>query len=142
MAKRAGGRSRRGAAALLAATALMAVSLALRWGGIVPRSDAEPEPFQVEVLNGTGEPGLAREVTMQLRRIGIDVLLEGNAERFDFRESLLVDRRGDPELMRRLQRRLGVSRTIVQVKPDALVDVTLVVGHDREKLRLQPRGVR
>jgi hypothetical protein len=115
----------------------MAVSLALRWGRLIPREGREPEPFQVEVLNGAGEPGLAREVTMQLRRLGIDVLLEGNAERYDFPESILIDRRGNPDLLRRLQRRLGVRRTIVQVKPDALVDVTLVVGHDRERLRLQ-----
>jgi hypothetical protein len=123
--------------AALAVTVLMAVSLALRWGRLIPREGREPEPFQVEVLNGAGEPGLAREVTMQLRRLGIDVLLEGNAERYDFPESILIDRRGNPDLLRRLQRRLGVRRTIVQVKPDALVDVTLVVGHDRERLRLQ-----
>lgn len=136
--RRSGSGGRRAAAAILAVTAVMVLSLAMRWVRIPSRTGADPEPFQVEVLNGTGEPGVARDVTMQLRRIGIDVLLEGNAERFDFPESILVDRRGNPDLIRRLQRRLGVRNVVVQVQPGALVDATLVVGHDRERLRLQP----
>lgn len=138
MARRTGGGRRRAAAvAILAVTVLMAASLAVRWSGFAPGSAAESEPFQIEVRNGTGEPGLARDVTRRLRLMGIDVLLEGNAERFDFSESILVDRRGNPALMRRLQRRLGVRRVIVQVQQNSLVDATLVVGRDRETLRLQ-----
>lgn len=125
-------------AAVAAAAVLMALSLAVRWGGIAGGTGAAPESFSIQVLNGTGEAGLAHRVTMDLRRLGIDVLLEGNAERFDFAESVLVDRRGNEELMRRLQRRLGVRRVVVQVKQGSLVDVTLVVGRDRDRLRLRP----
>ena len=116
---------------------LMAISIAVRWSGIGGNFSAPEEPFQIEVLNGTGEPGVARDVTMKLRRMGIDVLIEGNAGLFDYRESVLVDRKGNPELMKKLSRRLGVSSIVTQIQERPLVDATLIVGWDREKLRLQ-----
>ena len=91
----------------------------------------------MEVLNGTGEPGIAIRTTMQLRMMGIDVKIEGNADRFDFRESMLIDRRGNPELMKSLSRRLGCRRVIQQIQERPEVDVTLIIGWDRDRLRLE-----
>ena len=116
---------------------LMGLSLAVRWSGIGRNLSIPETPFQIEVLNGTGEPGVAREVTMRLRKMGIDVLIEGNAERFDYRETVLVDRKGNPALMRKLSRRLGVGRVVTQIQERPRVDATLVIGWDRERLRLQ-----
>lgn len=116
---------------------LMGLSLAVRWSGIGRNLSVPEVPFQIEVLNGTGEPGMAREVTMRLRKMGIDVLIEGNAERFDYRESVLVDRKGNPALMRKLSRRLGVGRVVTQIQERPRVDATLVIGWDRERLRLR-----
>ena len=70
-------------------------------------------------------------------KMGVDVLIEGNAGRFDYRETILVDRKGNPELMKKLSKRLGVSRVIIQIQDKPRVDATLVVGWDRERLRLQ-----
>jgi hypothetical protein len=123
---------------IVLALILMAFSIAVRWSGIGRKLAVPEEPFQIEVLNGTGEPGVAREVTMRLRRMGIDVLIEGNAQRFDYRETILVDRKGNPELMKKLSRRLGVSRVITQIQERPRIDATLIVGWDRERLRLQP----
>lgn len=127
------------AAAVLIAVALllMAFSIAVRWSGIGKNLSVPEEPFQLEVLNGTGEAGVAREVTMKLRRMGIDVLIEGNAGHFDYRESVLVDRKGNPELMKKLSRRLGVTTVVTQIQERPRVDATLIVGWDRERLRLQ-----
>ena len=122
---------------VIVALLLMAFSVAVRWSGIGRNLSVPDDPFQIEVLNGTGEPGVARTVTMKLRRMGIDVLIEGNAERFDYRESVLVDRKGNPDLMKKLSRRLGVSRVITQIQEKPMVDATLVIGWDRERLRLQ-----
>jgi hypothetical protein len=122
---------------IVLALLLMAFSIAVRWSGIGRNLAVPEEPFQIEVLNGTGESGVAREVTMKLRRMGIDVLIEGNAQRFDYRETILVDRKGNPDLMKRLSRRLGVSRVITQIQERPRVDATLIVGWDRERLRLQ-----
>ena len=122
---------------IIVALLLMAFSIAVRWSGIGRNLSVPEDSFQIEVLNGTGEPGVAREVTMKLRRMGIDVLIEGNARNFDYRESVLVDRKGNPELMKKLSRRLGVSMIVTQIQEKPRVDVTLIVGWDRERLRLQ-----
>ena len=125
------------AVVMITALVLMALSITVRWSGIGRNLSIPEVPFQIEVLNGTGELGVAREVTMQLRKMGIDVLIEGNAGRFDYRETILVDRKGNPELMKKLSKRLGVSRVIIQIQDKPRVDATLVVGWDRERLRLQ-----
>jgi len=123
---------------IAAAVVLMGLSIAVRWSDMGKNLSVPEDPFQVEVLNGTGEAGVAREVTMKLRKMGIDVLIEGNAGRFDYRETVLVDRKGNPDLMKRLSRRLNVGRVITQVQEKPRVDATLVIGWDRERLRLQP----
>ena len=123
---------------IVLALLLMAFSIAVRWSGIGKNLSVPEDPFQIEVLNGTGEPGVAREVTMRLRSMGIDVLIEGNAQRFDYQQTVLVDRKGNPELMKKLSRRLGVSRVITQIQERPRVDATLIIGWDRERLRLQP----
>jgi hypothetical protein len=119
-------------AALL--VAVVGFSLAVRWLGFGTRfAGREEVPFQIEVLNGTREAGAAMEVAKELRRRQIDVLIIDNAERFDFRESLLVDRRGNPRLMRKLAKMLGCHTIIEQVPPAPLVDASYIVGYDRIK---------
>ena len=113
---------------------VMALSVYVRWAGVWTREEEVYEPFQMEVLNGTGEKGIAKEITTKLRRLGIDVLIERNAERFDFRETLLIDRRGNPALMKRLSKQLGCVRVLKQLQDRPEVDVTLVIGWNRDKL--------
>ncbi len=122
---------------ILVVFAVMVFSLSVRWSGLGRGLAPEQEYFQMEVLNGTGEPGIAIRTTMQLRMMGIDVKIEGNADRFDFRESLLIDRRGNPELMKSLSRRLGCRKVIQQIQESGQVDVTLIIGWDRDRLRLE-----
>ena len=105
MTRMIGRRKRRSRAIIFVAllAGLIGFSLAVRWLGLGARFAREEEPaFQIEVLNGTKETGIAMDVAKELRRRGIDVLIVDNAERFDFKESVLVDRRGNPRLMRRL----------------------------------------
>ena len=115
---------------------VMAVSLSVRWSGRGKNLALVEEPFEMEVLNGTGEPGIARMITKQLRITGFDVVLEGNAPRFDFKESLLVDRRNNPCLMRKLSGILGCRRVLKQYRDDSEVDVTLIIGWDRDRLKI------
>lgn len=83
----------------------------------------------VEVLNGTGRPGLARSVTHDLRRHGIDVVYYGNApEMLD--STVVLVRRGDVSNGHRVREVLGAGR--VEPAPDArrAVDVSVVLGED------------
>jgi hypothetical protein len=136
MAKMIGKRKRRSRAVLVAAIiiSLAGFSLAVRWLGIGARFARHEEvPFQIEVLNGTKETGVAMEVARQLRMRKVDVLIVDNAERFDFRESVLVDRKGNPRLMRRLAKVLECRVIIEQIPPAPLVDASYIVGYDRVK---------
>jgi hypothetical protein len=83
----------------------------------------------VEVLNGAGRPGLARQATQLLRQRGLDVVYFGNAERGADTTWVLV-RRG--ELARGHQAARALGQGVVRSAPDSLprVDVTIVLGRD------------
>ncbi|HUV37572.1 MAG TPA: LytR C-terminal domain-containing protein [Patescibacteria group bacterium] len=123
----------------IAAVSILAIitfSLIVRWSGIEADYGLDLGSFQIEVLNGTGETGLAMEMAMKLREMGIDVLIVGDAERYDFDESILIDRKGNPDLMKRLSRYIGCHRVLKQIQPKPLVDATLIIGRDSERLRI------
>jgi len=134
MAKMIGTRRRRPRAALIVTllACLVGFSLAVRWFGFGARfARNEEPPFQIEVLNGTKETGIAMETAKELRRMRIDVLIVDNAERLDFKESVLVDRRGNPKLIRRLAKLLGCRVVLEQLSPAPLVDASYIIGYDQ-----------
>ncbi len=92
--------------------------------------------FQVEVLNGTGEKNLAGKTTRKLRRMGVDVLIEGNADSFDYKESILIDRSGNSKLANKLARRIGCKRILQQIQGNPRVDITIILGEDHDILEL------
>jgi len=124
--------------AILLAFLVILVSLTVRWLGSDWIPDTDGEPFQIEVLNGTGEDGIALKTAMELRKIGIDVLLIGDAEQYDFEESLLIDRKGNPSLMKKLSRLTGCKRILKQTSDHSIVDATFIVGGDLRSLRCRP----
>jgi len=143
MAKMIGKRRKRPRAMLLVAliACLVGFSLAVRWLGLGARFASRDEaPFQIEVLNGTKEAGIAMEAAKELRRIHVDVLIIDNAERVDFKESVLVDRKGNPKLMRRLAKMLGCRIILEQLSPAPLVDASYIVGYDRVAGRARGRS--
>jgi hypothetical protein len=118
----------------------IAFSLSVRWAAVKNRAGIGGATVQVEVLNGTGEPGLAMRTAMRLREMGVDVLIVGDAERYDFTESVLIDRRGNSDLVKRLARLIGCRRVLEQVQPEPLVDATLIIGTDVDRLALDRAG--
>ena len=86
----------------------------------------------VEVLNGSGRDGLARRVTRELRRRGLDVVNFGNGAGAE--STAVVLRRGDASAAERVRGALGQGR--VRTEPDSLrrVDVTVVLGADFQLL--------
>lgn len=100
---------------------------------------------RVEVLNGSGRPGLARSATERLRAAGFDVVYFGNAGE-PRGLSLVLDRGGADAGARRAAAALGIRD--VRTEPNAvrMVDVTVMLGKDwppkADTARVQPRGLR
>lgn len=86
---------------------------------------------RVQVLNGTGVPGLAQQVQPVLVPAGAAVTLTGNADNFDYETTQVVFYRDeDVEAARAVQRALGVGEVVRSLVPLDVVDVTVVVGAD------------
>ena len=103
-------------------------------GDAAATDDAEiPSPenrTRVEVLNGSGVPGVAAEATELLRASGLDVVYFGNASSFDVDSSIVLDRTERDGAADAVSRSLGIVP--VRVEPDTtrLVDLTVVLGLD------------
>jgi hypothetical protein len=108
----------------------LALSVAVRWSGLRHRFTEEARQIQLEVLNGTGESGLAMKTAVELRKAGIDVLIVGDAEHFHFERSIIVDRKGDHNVVSRLSRLTGCRTVVEQRQERPLVDATFVIGRD------------
>ena len=99
----------------------------------------DPSAFQiqVEVLNGCGERGIGQRAMRFLRERGFDVVNIGNADHFEYRESVVLDRRGTDgpsEAARAVGNALGTPYVLLQRNDDRMVDVSVVIGKDYGEL--------
>lgn len=83
----------------------------------------------VEVLNGSGRPGLARLGARRLRRHGLDVVLFGNADS-SVDSTRVILRRGERVRADRVLDALGAGRVGEGRDSLRLVDVTVILGPD------------
>jgi hypothetical protein len=88
------------------------------------------ERVRVEVLNGAGVPGLARDVTRDLRAAGFDVVYYGNATRSDQDSTLVIDRIGNPAAAAAVAAALGVMRVETALDTTLYLEATVVLGRD------------
>ena len=86
--------------------------------------------IRVEVLNGSGVPGVARDATRILRDSGFDVVWYGNAETYSDDSSVVMDRVGALETATLVADALGIPR--VRSEPDStlFLEVTVRLGPD------------
>jgi hypothetical protein len=137
---------------LLVLVALCGVSL---WFGkelVLPAQDPSgsehpqvaPEPYELPadaaavhlvVLNGTGEDGLARDVSLLLGRAGCVAERVGNAPRVKYAESFLVNRRLSDDRARDLAARLGGVKVLREWDDRCGEDAALVLGGDWARLK-------
>jgi hypothetical protein len=85
--------------------------------------------IKVEVLNASGQRGLARRATFALRDAGFDVVrFDNSSERRD--STLVLSRSGRDDWAALVSRALGGAR--VESRPDSLryLDVTVLLGTD------------
>ncbi len=101
----------------------------------VLRVPGEDLTIVVEVLNGTLVDGLARTVTGQLRRAGVDVVYFGSASENDLDSTLILVRRGDSTVATPIHEVLGAGRIIVEPDSLLLLDITVLLGRDLASAR-------
>lgn len=94
------------------------------------RGIADPSSVRVEVLNGAGAAGLARDATHQLRGAGFDVVFFGNAGRFDHARSVVLDRTGQIDRAEAVAAALGIDSVASDPDSVLMLEVTVVLGGD------------
>jgi hypothetical protein len=92
--------------------------------------------IRVQVLNGSGEVGIGARVATYLREGGFHVVEVNNADRSDYFATLVVARRTDRNGADAVARYLGSPPVIRQAWGSDIADVTVVLGSDRSRLRL------
>lgn len=97
--------------------------------------DGTTRPLTVAIRNGSGVPGIAGDAEAALRRMGVSVVDVGNAERFDYGETVLLVRRRGAEV-ELLAERIGCENVTMQVRKNASADAELILGADYRRLHL------
>lgn len=115
---------------LLAAVVYLAVSI---YGLVAPRPSREVESA-VLVLNGCGVEGVGLQTARFLRERGLDVVDFRNADSFDYKETIVVDRAGDMGAAVQVARMLNIANVVQQIPETPLVDIIIVVGADHSWL--------
>ena len=116
--------------------AFCAVSVALRVG---PQTTGRPkQPIRIELLNGSGRAGLAGELASYLRDGGFDVLEVSNADRSDYRTTLVVNCTSAEEPAKVVAEYLGTRHVIQQMSSWEMIDVTVIVGRDARRFTQAP----
>ena len=121
---------------LLAGSMLTMCALSVMYGVLIRKSMAEValSEFRIEILNGSGQHGLAQGVARSAQKKGIDVLHVGNAENFTYEESILIARR-EVRNLDALAKALDCHNVVEQFQEASLVDATFIVGADRGSLK-------
>lgn len=120
-------------ASLLVAVIALAVFLKVRESGGSSALDSvagNGNVIEVEILNGCGKSQLVIQLLRKFREKGFDVKKTGNADNFNYEETIILDRtqkEGFPEKVGEL---LNTGRIMVQKDKYSPVDVTVIVGKD------------
>ncbi|MDI6809147.1 MAG: LytR C-terminal domain-containing protein [Candidatus Eisenbacteria bacterium] len=131
--KRGGGNRATGILTLLSLLAVVAfvVSVGARVVNRYEPGFTELKDIRVQVLNGSGEEGAASRTAELLTEAGYSVTEVKNADRYDYKGILIVDRTGDRKKANDVARFLGVEDVILQRSVSDLEDVLVIVGKKR-----------
>ncbi|MBT3233018.1 MAG: LytR C-terminal domain-containing protein [Calditrichaeota bacterium] len=93
--------------------------------------------IRIDVLNGCGVRGIAAQAQTWLKRNGYRIRLAENADRHDYKKSLIQDRSGNMAAARELALVLNIDQSqIIELdgSPSPFVDLTVVIGEDYKRL--------
>jgi len=111
--------------------AALAISAAVR---VPPQEIGKPkQPVRIQLWNGSGRSGLAAELASYLRDGGFDVLEVANADRSDYRSTLVVGRTENPGPAQAVAAYLGTRHVVQQAGSQEMIDVTVIVGSDARR---------
>ena len=91
------------------------------------------DEIEVQILNGNGVPGIGQEVAQRLITHGFRILLTSNAQRLNYKRTLIVTYDSSPQgvaMAERARELLGVGEVQVSAQRQDIVDLTIVVGRD------------
>ena len=130
---------------VLIVLALLVLALLGSWAyaRLQPRQEmqlagAASRVIRVQVLNGSGEVGVGSRLASTLREGGFHVVEVRNADRSDYFPSLVIARRPDPAAAQTVAQYLGGPPILSQTWDSDLAEVTVIIGSDRSRLRLDP----
>jgi LytR cell envelope-related transcriptional attenuator len=122
----------------------LVIALVLSWlyAALWPRRErslagANGRLIRVQVWNGSMEGGVGARVATYLRQGGFQVVEVGNADRHDYVATMVVARRPDAAAARIVAQYLGSPPVIRQAWTSDVAEVTVVIGSDRSRLRVQ-----
>jgi LCP family protein required for cell wall assembly len=99
-------------------------------------SDEGPAPIgdeiNIEILNGSGNPGQAQSLRNYFLEYGFNVVHYGNALRNDYQNTIVIDRIGVPSLAKRVADIINCREVYTKIDKTLLVDVTIIIGNDFE----------
>lgn len=103
--------------------------------GVIPEEAPDSlagEIFQVDVRNGAGITGLAKDMRHYLISKGYDVVEVGNHTSFDEPETIVIDRVGNLEIAKRIATSLGLpeDRARQDIRQDYFLDASVIIGKD------------
>ncbi len=90
---------------------------------------------RVMVLNGCGTEGIAEEVSSCLRDAGFDIVGTGNADAFDYEQTIVIDRCGSKDKAQKVAEILQCKQVMLQRVGAPASEVLVVVGGDWARLK-------
>jgi LCP family protein required for cell wall assembly len=105
-----------------------AVKKFLNDDGPVPIGDE----VNIEILNGSGNPGQAQSLRNYFLEYGFNVVHYGNALRNDYEKTIVIDRVGRPSLAKRIADIVNCREVYTRIDKTLLVDITIIIGNDFE----------
>ncbi len=105
----------------------------------LPAENTPDVPYigRIEVLNGCGTGGSAHLVAEFLRKNNFDVKNIGNADNWNYPETLIISRTGDTTIATQVAHVLHTGNMVmIRNNEETNYDVTVIVGPDyRERLQ-------
>lgn len=89
-----------------------------------------PDLGSIELLNGCGADGAARQVANYLRSKSFDVKNIGNASQMNHDSTLVISRVKDTTMASKVASALGTRKMTLILNDNTLYDVTVIIGSD------------